>query len=105
MVKMLSIFTRKKLLSVPIMQSGCFSLVILSEFKAKSILCLHVFSLTTMQAFSNMEARAKWAKGEQKRMSEKAKYVQKPRYEMVETNDGNAFKMSKKTGTTPESTP
>lgn len=52
--------------------------------------------LTTMQAFSNMEARAKWAKGEQKRMSEKAKYVQKPRYELVETNDGNAFQMEKK---------
>jgi len=61
--------------------------------------------LTTMQAFSNMEARAKWAKDEQKRMSEKAKYVQKPRYELVETNDGNAFKMAKKTGQTPESTP
>ena len=63
------------------------------------------FSLTTMQAFSNMEARAKWAKDEHKRMSEKAKYVQKPRYELVETNDGNAFKMSKTTEQTPESTP
>ena len=48
-----------------------------------------------MQAYSNMEARAKWEKKEAKRASEKAKYIQKPRFELVEANSGNALKMQK----------
>merc|ERR1712025_1154211 len=56
--------------------------------------------LVTMQAYSKMEARAKWQKKENKRLSEREKEVQKPRFELVETNDGNALAMQKATGAT-----
>ena len=46
-----------------------------------------------MQAYSNMEARAKWQKSEKKRASKKAKYVHEPRFELIETNSGNAFQL------------
>ena len=49
-----------------------------------------------MQAYRNIEARAKWQKREKKRISEREKEVQKPRFELVETNDGNALALQKK---------
>ena len=49
-----------------------------------------------MQAYSNMEARAKWEKNEAKRASKKEKYIQRPRLELVEVNAGNALQMQKK---------
>ena len=50
-----------------------------------------------MQAFSNIETRAKWAKKEAKRASLQAKCseFQRPRFELVEANAGNALKMQK----------
>ena len=58
-----------------------------------------------MQAYSNMEARAKWEKSEAKRASKKEKYIQRPRLELVEVNAGNALQMQKKPLTSEEETP
>lgn len=48
-----------------------------------------------MQAYHNIEVRAKWEKKEAKRASQKAKYVQRPRFELVEANSGNALQLQK----------